>query len=331
MKTSLIARILVSTSLVLAPLQALAHHGVAGVGVGGLEGPGAPVESANSSNIPAGTFLTYGKLDYAMFKRVTENDNTDAEADYSQFWMLGAGYGFAPWLSGYVFVPYNAKIDEPGGFDTRGFADISALLQFGFKYDEGFKINPDNESLDDLHDWHFTVFGGSSIPTGNPNLADASGAIRPGKSTGFGQPSLSVGLTATKMATDYWTFNGELSYIHFISYRYADANVTQFGAERRLNLSGFYRAFTDMENSLRLDAGVEVQHLGIDRDVLNGAGQASSGGNMVYLVPGARFYWKRVSAAFGVKVPTLKWLNEVQQGSEGMERFRLLFTLSLII
>lgn len=48
--------------------SAQAHHGVAGIGAAGLEGPGAPVESASSALLPEGKTLVYAKLDYAKFK-----------------------------------------------------------------------------------------------------------------------------------------------------------------------------------------------------------------------------------------------------------------------
>jgi hypothetical protein len=45
-----------------------AHHGVAGLGAAGLEGPGAPIESATSATLPAGKTLAYLKLDHAKYQ-----------------------------------------------------------------------------------------------------------------------------------------------------------------------------------------------------------------------------------------------------------------------
>jgi hypothetical protein len=118
-------------------VPALAHHGVAGVGTAGLEGPGAPVESASSAVLPASRTLLYLKLDDARFKRL---DPAVAEADYAQFWMAGIGRGLTPWFSVYLFAPYHIKQDTPGGFSTRGWADVSVMGQIGFKYDEGLTI-----------------------------------------------------------------------------------------------------------------------------------------------------------------------------------------------
>lgn len=181
------------SALLAAP--AAAHHGVAGLGAAGLLGPGAPIEAATSATLPQGKTLLYLKLDHAKYKTF---DSDNPESDYANYWLAGVGYGFKPWLSGYLFVPHHSKVDEDGGFDTHGLADISLFGQIGLRYDEGLRLIPDNESLDDLEDWHFTVFGGLTLPTGDPDLRDRNGEIDPGKSTGFGEPSWMIGGTATR-------------------------------------------------------------------------------------------------------------------------------------
>ena len=323
-------------------LPSYAHHGVAGVGAAALEGPGAPVESASSAVLPEGKVLAFAKLDHAKFKSV---DASDTQVNKNQFWMAGIGYGFTPWFSAYVFAPYNRKVDtaEPSGavtpkFDTSGVADMSVMGQIGFKYDQGFKLVPANESADDLEDWHFTVFAGTSTPNGNPNLKNRDGNIDPGKSTGFGKPSLSLGATATKMLTSKLTFNTELSTIRFQTNRY-EADIShpngfdaQFGAEDRLNLGFAYRFYSNPEQKLRLDFSFETQFLRIARDKENGVGQEATGGKILYLLPGIRVYKDNMSFTFGVKKAIWTRLNEAeqQQGSEGKEKYRLIFSASAI-
>lgn len=322
---------------------AFAHHGVAGVGAASLEGPGAPVESASSAVLPEGKTLLYAKLDYAKFKSV---DPSDTQVDANQFWMAGIGHGFTPWLSAYFFAPYNIKKDtaEPAGaatpkFDTRGWADFSVMGQVGFKYDKGFQLVPANESLDDLEDWHFTAFAGTSIPHGNPNMKNRAGDIDPSKSTGFGKSDWSLGLTATKMLTKNLTFNTELSTIHFQTYRYASDTTFptgrdfRFGTEDRLNLALAYRFHTNVEQKFRADLSLEAQYLKLHPDVENGVADPNSGGRVLYLLPGVRFYKDSMSYAFGIKTPVWKRLNEAtapQQGSEGKEEYRLIFSVSTL-
>lgn len=328
--------------LLLAMAPAQAHHGVAGVGGAALDGPGAPVESASSAVLPEGRTLLYGKLDHAEFK---SRDRSNTEVDYNQYWMAGIGHGFAPWLSVYVFAPYNRKIDtaEPAGaatpkFDTQGWADKSIMGQVGFKYDKGFRLVPASESLDDREDWHFTVYGGSSIPTGKANLKDRQGNINPGKSTSFGKSAFSLGFTATKMLTRNLTFNTELSTLDFRTHRYeADSNNAsgfelKFGSEDRLNLGLAYRFYTNPEQQFRADLSLEIQSLALGRDVQNGAPQAATGGRIIYLLPGIRLYKDNMSVAVGVKTANRTRLNEAeqQQGAEGREKFRLIFSASMV-
>ena len=329
MKVAVRPMIVPATCLALMSSPASAHHGVAGLGAAGLNGPGATVEAATSSVLPAGTTLLYGKMDHSTYE-LYEADPAEAETQYSNYLMVGVGHGFTSWFSGYFFLPYHVKADEPGGFDTSGFADISLFGQLGFRYYDGLELIPETESLDDLEDWHFTLFGGLTLPTGEPNLRDANGEIDPGKSTGFGKPSFTAGLTATKMLAPRWTLNGELSGTWFQSYRYDDGVRAKFGTETRLNTALVYRARTDPERAQRVDAVLELQYLGLGRDETDGVGEAATGGDIVYLMPGVRLSIDRISLAAGVKFPVWTELNEEsqQQGAEGKEDYRLVFSAS---
>jgi len=319
------------------PFAAHAHHGVAGIGAAALEGPGAPIESASSAVLSQGQTLLYGKLDHARFKTY-DPDPTAPEGKFASYWMIGAGHGFTPWFSAYVFAPYHAKVDEAGGLDSRGWADVSVLGQIGFKHEpgEGMKLLPANESLDDLEDWHFTVFFGGTLPTGNANHRLADGRIDPGKAHGFGRNTWSLGLSATKALRPGLTFNLEASTLRFREYTYAkghpDAQRVRFGPEDRLNLSLARRMHTDPDRRLRIDGVIEAQYLALGRDVEDGAGAAATGGRMLYLVPGVRLYKDNLSLALGLKTPVWTRLNESadQQGAEGKEKYRLLLSASLL-
>ncbi|MBI3148197.1 MAG: transporter [Betaproteobacteria bacterium] len=324
--------------LSLAAAPSLAHHGVAGVGAAALEGPGAPVESATSAVLPEGATLLAVKIDHAKFAR-DRLAPPEVEGDYARFTMLGIGHGFTPWLSGYFFLPHNLKADESGGFKTRGFADLSMLGQIGLRHDgKAFSLVPKNESLDELEDWHFTFFGGLTLPTGRPNTRLPDGSIDPGMSTGFGKPSYTLGLTATKMVSDKLTFNAEASTLWFKTYRYHTEHTngtdfaTRFGREVRLNGGLAYRIHTNPEKKLRADLSLELQYLQLGRDVVDGVGEQGTGGRMLYAVPGVRVYWDKLSLAMGVKKAIWKGLNELstQQGAEGLEKYRLLLAASLL-
>jgi hypothetical protein len=313
------------------PASTLAHHGVAGLGAAGLTGPGAPIESPSAATLPAGRWLAYLKLDHVEYERF-DPDPANPEADYSQFWIAGAGYGFTPWLSAYAFLPYNVKVDEPHGFDTRGVADLALVATFGFKYDEGLHLTPANESLDDLEDWHFTLYGGLTLPTGDPNLRDHDGHIDPSKSTGFGEPAYTLGGTATKWLGGRTTLNFDASYQGFQEHTYDDGTRFRFGDETRFNAALIRRLHTRPERKLRVDLSVEGQYLRLGRDEAFGKGVPATGGEIVYALPGVRLFWDKLSMGLGVKWPVWTDLNEEdqQQGAEGKEDYRLIATISVL-
>jgi len=313
------------------PSFAFAHHGVASLGIAGLQGPGAPIETSTSATLPRGGFLLYGKLDYAQFEKF--NPEVDDESDYNAFWMYSLGYGVRSWFSLYAFVPFSTKTVENNSYNTSGFADMSVMGVFGFKYDERFMLVPENESLDDLEDWHFTAYGGFSLPTGNADITDSSGNIDPGMSLGFGQPSYQGGLTATKLFAERLTGVVEASYIAFTENEYADGNELKFGSESRLNGALVGRLFIDEPTKFRLDACLETGLLRLDRDELNGEGERATGGDMLYVTPGIRIFLKGASVAAGVKFPVWTDLNEEdeQQGAEGKEKYCALVSFSILL
>ncbi len=317
--------------VLLVPSILYAHHGVAAVGTAGLEGPGAPIETSTSQTIPEKSVLFYYKLDYADFKLL--NDTRDDEGDYSTFMMFGAGYGITSYLSLYLFAPFNVKTVEDNSYNTAGFADPSLFFTLSFKYDEGFKLTPKNESLDDMMDWHFGLYGGVSLPTGYANIADKDGNIDPGKSLGFGKPSVSAGFATNKGFMERYTYVLDISYIKFFENEYKDGTKLEFGAEFRVNTALNYRLFTLSEQKMRLDLNLEGTYLNLGRDIENGNGAEATGGHIFYLMPGLRFYVKNVSMGLGAKFPVYTILNEAdeQQGAEGKENVRIVFTFSTLL
>jgi hypothetical protein len=244
--------------------------------------------------------------------------------------MFGLGYGVTSWLSGYVFVPYYAKVVEDNSYNTAGFADISLIATVGLKWDRGLRLQPETESLDDLEDWHYTLYGGLTLPTGDANLADADGVIDPGMSLGFGKPSFLLGTNVTKMVSSRATLIGDISGIWFQEYTYADDTVGQFGSEFRANLAWAQRLVTNREKRLRFDGILEANYLRLGRDRTDGQDELATGGKILYIQPGCRVFVDSFTAAVGIKLPVWTELNEeeLQQGAEGTENFRLQVTFS---
>jgi hypothetical protein len=309
----------------------LAHHGVASLGAAGFEGPGAPVETSTSATLPEGSWLAYLKADHVKYETF-HPDPAYPESDFSQYWMLGLGYGIEPWLSAYVFQPYNIKTDEPGGLDSRGFTDLALMGVVGFKYDEALMPVPANESLDDLTDWHFTIYGGLTLPTGDADHRLDDGSIDPGKSLGFGEPSFIYGATATKQFSENATAILETGQIRFQEYRYDDGQTMKFGTETRVNAALAYRLMANPGTRFRLDGIVETNYLHLGRDESQDGPEPATGGDMLYGVLGLRLYQDNLSVGLAVKRPVWKDLNEEdeQQGAEGKEQYRLIATFSAL-
>ncbi len=308
-----------------------AHHGVASIGLAALEGLGAPIETSTSQTLPEKSVLLYYKLDYANFKKITKE--RDDEGDYSAFMMYGIGYGISSYLSIYAFVPFNVKVVENNSYNTAGFADPSIFLTFSFKFDEGLKLTPPNESLDDMMDWHFALYAGSTIPTGHANIADAEGNIDPGMSLGFGKPAITAGFATNKGFMDRFTYLLDINYGKFFENEYRDGTRLEFGYEFRVNTALNYRLLTISEKRFRLDANLEGTYLRLGRDIENGKGAVATGGDIFYILPGIRMYVNNVSVGLGAKFPIYTILNEAdeQQGAEGKENVRILFTFSALL
>jgi len=313
--------------LLAAPGAARAHHGVAAVSVAGPEGPGAALETTSPLPLPQGTFFAMAKSEYVPFRRLSPGPKT-----YSLFNMAALGFGIRPWLSAYVFQPFNVKSTDGEGRNS-GVGDTSLMLSFGFKYDEGFRLVPEKESLDELMDWHFSFWAATTLPVGPTERFNGvlGEAFAPDMQTGFGSMSPSLGIAALKQLTDDLTWLGEVNYQHFFPHDYSFTRY-QFGGETRVNTALVYRAYG--AGKFRLDVAGELNGLHLQRDKELEAGNmeslTASGGGMIYAGIGTRLTYGPLSAGLGVRRAFLKDLNEEadQQGAEGLERLRASFTLS---
>ncbi|OFX19413.1 MAG: hypothetical protein A2V77_04155 [Anaeromyxobacter sp. RBG_16_69_14] len=307
-----------------------AHHGTAAVSVAGPEGPGAALETTSPLPLPKGTLFTMMKAEYVPFRKFAfaEPENKD----YSSFNMFALGFGIRPWLSAYVFQPLNVKVGDGIGRNS-GAGDPNLMLAFGFKYDEGFRLVPEKESLDELLDWHFSVSVSSTIPLATTGHTDRAGAFfAPDMQLGFGAPAPGIGIAVMKQASPDLTFLTEVNYQHFFPHTYQFTRY-QFGGETRINTAAVYRVYG--RGSFRFDVAGELNFLHLQRDEeRNDAGEMealqASGGGILYAGLGTRLFYGPFSAAVGIRRAALKELNEGpdQQGSEGLEKFRLAATLS---
>jgi hypothetical protein len=325
-KEVVMKKLFVAIALLLAPAISWAHHG----GVSLAFGPGSPVETGSPLTLPEGGFVTGFRAEQVEWKKFgfAEPNNK------SSFTFLNANlsYGFTPALTGTLIVPYYIKRQDGLG-SNDGLADVKLQLTYGFHCEPGIgcernKAEDAGISLEGKNRTYLGISAMMGIPNGDHNKK-LGGEADPGMQTGFGAPSYTLGITAAR-AFGSLTLNAEASADIF-----TERQNFQFGSEARGNLAGVYELYGNPNNFLaKLDGILELNFLHLERDKENGEGLEATGGNILYLSPGMRFSFPSLANAnvgVLVKLPVWKNLNEQgqQQGGEGLEKYRLITTLSL--
>jgi hypothetical protein len=324
MMRNLIIPFLLFTLLI--PCQALAHHGGVSLGLGS----GSPIETASPLSLPEGGLVVYNRLEYVPFKKFdfAEPQNKD----FFTFYNLGLFYGLKPYLSTGVTIPYSVKKQDTLGTNS-GLGDIGLNAMLGFNYEpgQGFSLNKADDtavSLDSIRKTYLGLFGSVTLPTGESDLK-LGGEIARDMQPGFGSPSFTLGISAMKPITRNFGLVAETSYQIF-----TEKDQFKFGNEWKLNAAGVYELYGKASGFLQTLNGIlELNLLNLARDTQNGQPARASGGTILYVSPGLRFSFPKIqNANLGllVKIPVLKNLNEEgeQQGSEGLEKIRLIVTLS---
>lgn len=307
------------------PFNAHAHHG----GVSLALGPGSPIETNSPLTLPEGGFVVSTRYEHVDWQRFSFADPENKTV--FNFANVGLTYGFTSYLMGSIFVPIFVKEQQDG--HNEGLADIRFQATLGFNYDpeSGLHLNgagDDAVTLEGSHRTYFGVWAGATAPTGRSHM-EITGTIDRTMQPGFGSPSFTVGTSATRMLGKYLTLVGEISYDVF-----TESEDFQFGNEFRTNLAGVVELYGKPNAFMsKLDGIMELNFLNIARDQSFGEGEVASGGNTLYITPGLRFSFPKLHNAnlgIGVKVPVWRSLNEQseQQGSEGLEKYRLITTLS---
>ena len=317
--------------LLAASVPARAHHGVAAVGAAGPQGPGAALETTAALPLPANALFVLAKTEFVSFQSFARAEPNNKA--FSAFDTLALGFGLRPWLTAYVFQPVNVKSQDGVGTNAH-VGDTNVMLALAFKLDEGLRLVPEKESLDELTDWHFSLWASCTLPVGPTTRKDSHGAyFAPDLQTGFGLPSPAVGLAVLKQLADDLTWLAELNYQQFFAHTYPWTRY-RFGGETRLNNAVVWRLAA--RGRFRADLAAEILALHLQRDRERndrGALEAltASGGLIVYAGLGVRLLYGAWSLALGAKraLPLHALLNEGdrQQGSEGLENVRASLTL----
>lgn len=175
-----------------------------------------------------------------------------------------------------------------------------------------------------------SLIAGFTVPTGTTSNKDDNGdRFDKGMQPGFGSPSFTFGIAASKMLIPHFTLTGDTSLQTF-----TENNRGKFGSEVHFNVAGGYEIFEKKNGVLsRLDIIGESNLLHITKDLdEEDEKQDASGGTILYLSPGIRAtFGKHVSVGAIVKLPTWKDINNEseQQGAEGLEEYRAIVTCSI--
>lgn len=311
--------------LILFPINGWAHHG----GISLAMGPGTPIETNSPLTLPQGGIVLSGRVEHVEWRkyRFAEPENKD----YFTFFNLGFSYGITPYLTGSLFLPYNIKSQDSLG-TNRGIGDIKLSFQLGLNYDskKGLSLNApeDTAVAEGSQKTYFSLLSGFTLPTGK-NKKELGGEIDPGMQPGFGSPSFSIGMAASREIVHPFSLTVDTTYEIFTR-----REGFKFGNEWRLNLAGVYGFYKKAEKLLsQVDGVLELNLLRIARDEEDGEKLRATGGTILYLSPGLRLGSAKLwNANLGlmIKFPIWKHLNEKkeQQGAEGLEKYRGILTLS---
>ena len=305
-------------------MGAWAHHG----GTSTSQGPGTPIETSSPLTLPKGGTVVFTRSELVNFKKFPAFDPENV--DSFQFYQLGVSHGLTDYLPATAIVPYTIKSQDGLG-STRGFGDGKVLLTLGMNYcpEEGLQLNGEEDTAVNLgtsDKTYFGILGGISMPNGRYNI-DLGGGVDSGQQPGFGTPTVTVGVSMTRGLSERLNIAADCSADFFI----ARKNGDKFGNEFRANLAGVYELYADKESFVRrLDGIVELNYLHLTRDETARVSELGTGGRILYVTPGVRVQLDGINIGAGVKIPIVKALNErsLQQGSEGLENYRLIITLS---
>lgn len=302
----------------------LAHHGGSSVS----QGPGTPIETNTPLTLPKGSTVLFTRAELAKFKKFDREEPFNI--DSFQFLQLGASYGLSDALMATLILPYNSKTQDSQG-TASGIGDVQFLLNVGMNYDsvDGLSLNgPEDVGVDiaETGKWYLGGFAGLTIPTGRTNI-DLGLGVDGGLQPGFGSTTATLGVSAQKAFGEKFSLVADSSVQLFTPVGGGD----KFGNEFRANLAGVYTLSANPESTLRQwDAILELNYLKLSRDEAGSVADLGTGGSILYLTPGTRFQLGDFNIGAGIKLPIIKGLNErpLQQGSEGLEDYRLILTSS---
>lgn len=217
-------------------------------------------------------------------------------------------YGFTPRLTAFATLPILAdrQVDTPSGTMNEGAAlgDLKLLGRYTFFIDDYAPLSTRRVA----------VLAGMKFPTG----ADR-----------FGTPSFDpiVGAVATWAANRHEL---DLDTLYTIT---TERNGVEAGDQLQYDLAYRYRLWPKKfgRRLLQLNGVLELNGRWTGRSRVDGSTQNSSGGNVLFLSPGAQFITQRFIVEASVQVPVVQDLNgpQLEKDFVAVLSVRVPFELSL--
>ncbi len=310
--------------------NAWAHHGA----VSAAYGPGTPVETSSPLTLPKGKWLLYEKYQYVPYKQFKRFEPENVER--FTFYNTLIGYGITDYFTPYVVLPYAIKEQNDLG-TSDGFGDVEFLLQFSFKYGDRDGIKDWYLfNADDAVSKHYTrsdlkcsILMGLTIPNGTTTNKDNNDeTFDLGMQPGFGAPTFSITGVVSKMVLPKLTLGADTVFRTF-----TQTNEGKAANEWRVNAAAVYELYEKKGAALsRFDIIGEANFMHLTKDLdEDRIEDDATGGDILYLTPGVRVtFADQLSIGAVIQIPTLKDLNieDEQQGSEGLEKYRLSTSIS---
>jgi len=297
MKNTFIISLIIIFGLI--PQTAVANHGP------GTTGGGATTQSGET--IKEDQFVFSLDETYTNYENVSQAEAEERAGRAGEFDALrdayltniALGYGVTNdfqieggigWYSGRNFI--DAHREEPGSHE------VTSLRAFNGRHSEEIETssaigNP--EGLTDLmlrgkyrvmkgEFGHLSVIGGGIFPVGTDNerLSDGD-KLEPSSQPGTGRYSALGGLAYSKYLTSHLTFDISTVYTHRF-----ERDDFQVGDRFDNGIALAYRVTDSVKTFPQLSLFTELSHQYIGRDEDEEGRNANSGGNALFIVPGAR-------------------------------------------
>lgn len=285
------------------------------IALGGNGTAGAAPETFNTAlPVAKGEFVFREQF---LYKRASDDPSTGPGPTDRVVQVLGGisvlGYGVTGDFAVFGILPYldkSLKVTTAAGSrirrSTRGIGDARLLGRYTI-----FKDNFPGGSF------RVAPFAGIELPTGRHDDSDGLGTLPATLQLGSGSWDPFAGIVATYQVLDY-QIDGSLGY-----QRNTEAGSFEFGDEARLDASLQYRLWPrELGGGVPgfLYGVVEANLIHRGRNKSGGAGDANSGGTVLFVAPGLQYVTKRWIVEAIVQLPVLQDLNGTALGDDYIVR-----------